>query len=278
MPSARRPAINAPITVCTRTLTDNQDVAAQVATPHPRTITSAAGRDVIAHWASALELEILIAFKIDPKRYKVRLHDLTPTDQPCPEGKEVRSLNYLDLSDAKPIVNGPYEVHFILREHIPTPTAQDLRKWQSRWEAISADAAPQPAKTTVTFCEPDRRPMRVDIASLSRPFACDLHSAIRGKLGLMSEKELFQANFGKVFGVNLGRDEVLFHLNSESCEERRDVDELRTGVFDGTQPIKVHVRSGEGSVPGIARRNSAPGPGGKKRKRVREQESERIEP
>lgn len=115
--------------------------------------------------------------------------------------------------------------------------------------------------------------MRVDIASLSRPFACDLHSAIRGKLGLMSEKELFQANFGKVFGVNLGRDEVLFHLNPESCEERRDVDELRIGVFDGTQPIKVHVR-----VPGIARRNSAPGPGGKKRKRVREQESERIEP
>jgi hypothetical protein len=233
------------MTVCTRILADDQDAAAQVANSETCTITSPASRGIIASWAGALELEILITFKMDPKRYTLRLHDLTPSDQPCPEAKEVRSLNYLDLSDAKPVVSGAYEVHFVLKDNIPPPTIEDLRSWQQRWDVIAANPAPPPEKTTVTFCHMNKRPMRVDIASLLRPFACDVQSAMRSKLGLMSEKELFQTNFGKVFGVDLATDDVSFHFTSETCEDSRDIDELRTVPFEAGQAIRVHIRSAE---------------------------------
>ena len=262
---AKRPAINAPMTVCTRTLADDQDTAAKVANPSCN-ITFPSNRDIIAHWAGALEIEILIAFKMDPKRYKIRLHDLTPTDQPCPEGKEVRSLNNLDLSDAKPVVDGAYEVHFELRDNVTPPTVEELRQWQQRWDVTAADPAPPPAKTTVTFRHSNRRPMRVDIASLSRPFACDVQSAIRSKLGLLSEKDLFQANFGKVFDVDLAREEVLFHLSSQECSEKRDIDELRTAPSDAAQSIRVHIGADE-EVVGVAQRKKAPRKKNRKRNR-----------
>lgn len=245
MGSAKRPAINAPMTVCTRALADDQDVAAQLATRETCTIINPASKIMIATWAAALELEILIAFKIDPERYTLHLHDLTPPDQPCPEAKEVRSLNYLDLSDVKPTVTGAFEVHFVLKENMPPPTVEELGKWQARWDMIAANPAPPPEKITVTFCKINKRPMRVDIASLSRPFACDVHNAMRSKLGLMSEKDLFEENFSKVFGVDLLKDQVSFHFTSEACEAHRDIDELRTLSGDDVQPIRVHIRSPE---------------------------------
>ena len=245
MGSAKRPAINAPMTVCTRALADDQDVAAQLAVCETCTITNPASKIMIATWAAALELEILIAFKIDPERYNLHLHELTPSDQPCPEAKEVRSLNYLDLSDVKPTVTGAFEVHFVLKENMPPPTVEELGKWQARWDMIAANLAPPPEKITVTFCKINKRPMRVDIASLSRPFACDVHNAMRSKLGLMSEKDLFEENFSKVFGVDLLKDQVSFHFTSEACEAHRDIDELRTLSGDDVQPIRVHIRSPE---------------------------------
>jgi hypothetical protein len=250
MGSAKRPAINAPMTVCTRTLADNQkDAAAQAATRETCTITSPASKIMIASWAAALELEILIAFNIDPERYTLHLHELTPPDQPCPEAKEVRSLNYLDLSDVKPTVTGALEVHFVPKDSkIPSPTFEEIRAWQKRWAVIAADPAPPPEKTTVTFCALKKRaPMRVDIASLSRPAACDVHGAMRSRLGLVSERNLFRENFSKVFGVDLGEDnEVSFHFAEEACDERRDVDGLRTlAPDDVAKPVKVHVRSAE---------------------------------
>jgi hypothetical protein len=254
MGGARRPAINAPMTVCTRTLADPQDVAAHLATSSTCTIASSANAKAIAHWANDVELDILAAFRIDPERYTVRLHDLTPAgDEPCPEAKEVRSLNYLDLSDVKPTVNGAYEVHFVLKDGISAPTTEELRAWQARWDVIAASPAPPPEKTTVTFCRLNKRPMRIDIASLMRPFPCDVHSAMRSRLGLMSEKELFQANFEKVFEVDLGKDEVCFHFTEEECEAARDIDELRTVPFDAGRAVRVHIRAeGEAEVPVVA--------------------------
>jgi len=235
------------MTVCTRALTDedDQDAAVQVATRETCTITSPANAKMIALWANALELEILVAFKVDPERYTLLLHEHTPPDQPCPEAKEVRSLNYLDLSDVKPTVSSAFEVHFVLKENTPPPTVAQLRAWQRHWDVIAADPAPPPEKTTVTFCKLNKRPMRVDIASLSRPFACDVHSAMRSKLGLMSEKDLFQANFSKAFGVDLEKDRVSFHFTSESCGAHRDVDGLRTLSSDAVQPVRVHIGSAE---------------------------------
>jgi hypothetical protein len=237
------------MTVCTRTLADPQDVASHLATSETCTIISSANAKAIAHWANDVELDILAAFRIDPERYTIRLHDLTPADEPCPEAKEVRSLNYLDLRDVKPAVNGAYEVHFALKDGKTAPTAEQLRAWQARWEVIAANPAPPPEKTTVTFCRLNKRPMRIDIASLMRPFPCDVHSAMRSRLGLMSEKELFQANFEQVFEVDLGKDEVCFHFTSEECEAARDIDELRTVPFDAGQAVRVHIRSeGEAEV------------------------------
>jgi hypothetical protein len=259
MGSAKRPAINAPMTVCTRTLADDQDAAAQAATREPCTITSPASKIMIASWASALELEILIAFKINPERYTLHLHEQTPPDQPCPEAKDVRSLNYLDLTDVKPTVTGAYEVHFIPKDSkVPSPTFEEMRAWQRRWAVIAADPARPPEKTTVTFCcALDKRPaMRVDIAGLARPAACDVRGAMRSRLGLVSERDLFWENFSKVFGVNLGVEdnEVSFHFAEEACEERRDVDGLRTlAVADLGRPVKVHVRSAEAERLAVAK-------------------------
>jgi hypothetical protein len=246
------------MTVCTRTLADPQDVAAHLATSSTCTIASSANAKPIAHWANDVELDILAAFRIDPERYTIRLHDLTPaSDEPCPEAKEVRSLNYLDLSDVKPTVNGAYEVHFVLKDGMTAPTTEGLRAWQARWDVIAASPAPPPEKTTVTFCRLNKRPMRIDIASLMRPFPCDVHSAMRSRLGLMSEKELFQANFEKVFEVDLGKDEVSFHFTEEECEAARDIDELRTVPFHPGQAVRVHIRAegeaeAEAEVPVVA--------------------------
>ena len=68
---------------------------------------------------------------------------------------------------------------------------------------------------------------------------------MRSKLGLMSEKDLFEENFSKVFGVDLLKDQVSFHFTSEACEAHRDIDELRTLSGDDVQPIRVHIRSPE---------------------------------
>jgi hypothetical protein len=67
------------MTVCTRALTDedDQDAAVQVATRETCTITSPANAKMIALWANALELEILVAFKVDPERYTLLLHEHT---------------------------------------------------------------------------------------------------------------------------------------------------------------------------------------------------------
>jgi hypothetical protein len=250
MGGSRRPAINAQFTVCARTLHANasdqdEDAAVQVATSEPCTITCPANAKTIATWASAVELEILVALKVDPKRYSIFLHALAPADQPCPEAKEVRSLNYLDLGDSKPTVNGAYEVHFILKDKVPPPSVEELRSWQARWDVTAADPAPPPEKTTVTFCQLNKRPMRVDITSLLHPVPCDVYSAMRSRLGLMSEKDLFDANFEKVFGVDLGKDEVSFHFTSEECEAARPINELRTVPFQAGRAVRVHIR-GEG--------------------------------
>jgi len=110
--------------------------------------------------------------------------------------------------------------------------------------------------------------MRVDIASLSRPVACDFQSAIRSKLGLLSEKDLFQANSSKVFGVDLAKDEVMFHLSSEECSDKRDIDELRTAPSDAAQSLRMHVGlpPAEPKV-GVAPRKKAPSKGSRKRNR-----------
>jgi hypothetical protein len=143
-PRLRRPEVNATINICSRTLVGELSPEIQVAHHPSFQLTHPKSQETIPAWAAELELDILVGFGIDPKYYAVRIHDSTPSNQPCPKEQELKTLKDVGLDQ---IATGPYEVHFLLKEGVKPPTTEALREWQQRWADVNEDPTPLPRAT-----------------------------------------------------------------------------------------------------------------------------------
>jgi hypothetical protein len=231
-PRLRRPDVNAPIHICSRTLTGEQSTAIQVAHHQSIRLTHAKSQETIPSWAAELELDILVGFGIDPKYYTVRIHDSTPSNQPCPKEQELKTLKDVGVDQ---IATGPYEVHFVLRESVKAPTTEALREWQQRWVIAVADPSPAPAKHIFTLCN--------SVDSLQIPPEGDVERTMRHGLGLSSAEETIKHQLGRALRMNLAGKQVSFHLNGEACTAQRDISELTTTTLAPNNIVKVHVPS-----------------------------------
>lgn len=242
--SPPRPEINITLHLCSRTLANPQeDPVLQAANRTPFTLTHARTYTPIQFWADDLELDILIAFNLDPSRYKVYLHEAVPAYQPCPELEEVRALNYIDMSEKEhQVIDGTFEIHFVLREGVPTPTLAELQQWQERWKITAADPPdPRVYEVAVSPCNFRGATQTLDFASLAQPLKGDLETTLRHELGLLTTADLVDSNFAAAMGVNVEQYELSFHFSTESCEECRAVGELVGGGFEEGAGIRLHL-------------------------------------
>lgn len=244
--SPPRPEIKITLHLCSRTLTDSQeDPAIQATNRTPFTLTHARTYTPIQIWADDLELDILIAFNLDPSRYKVYLHEAVPAYQPCPELEEVRALNYIDMSEKEhQVIDGTFEIHFVLREGVPIPTLAELQQWQERWKITAADP-PDPLvyEVAVTPCNFRGETKTLDFASLAQPLKGDVETTLRHELGLLSTAELVDSNLAAAMGLDVEQYELSFHLSEESCEERHTIEELVAGDVELSSGIRLHLES-----------------------------------
>lgn len=247
MGSRARPEVDATITICSRTLTGEQSAALQVANHQPFKLKHPKSRETIADWVSELELDILIGFNIDPKRYKVHFHALTPSHRACPTLKEARGFHHIDLEDINPpVINGAFEVHFELRNKVAVPTVEDLREWQQRWAATIADPEPKTSKTLFALCQThhERKLAKsLEVASLMRPRDGDVSTTLRHSLDLMTTLDLIKLRLGQALGLDLSKDEVKYHLKSEACGDSHDIEDLQTASIGSTDVVRLHLSS-----------------------------------
>lgn len=242
--SPPRPEINITLHLCSRTLTDSQeDPAILAANRTPFTLTHARTYTPIQIWADDLELDILIAFNLDPSRYKVLLHEAVPAYQPCLELEEVRALNYIDLSEHEhQVVDGTFFVHFVLRERVPNPTVAELQQWQERWKITAADPPdPRVYEVAVSPCNFRGGTKTLDFASLAQPLKGDVETTLRHELGLLSTADLMDTNLAAAMGIDVEQYELSFHFSTESCEECRTIGYLVAGGFEEGAGIRLHL-------------------------------------
>lgn len=233
-----RPELKLTLSLCSRTLSDTQSPVIKVANKTQQQLTQKRqSKQPIDDWADDLELEILVAFGIDPKRYKVRMHVLEAPHADCPELNPVRELNYIESQ----LVEAAFEVHFILRDGIPAPTVEELRQWQAEWAVTIADPAPASEKRIFTFCEPRLASKRLEFASLTEVPKGDIESSLRQGLGLVSDRHVFKRNLAKALDIDLAKNEMTYHFGHEECAQRRNVDDLRTNEQQSGS-VKMHVR------------------------------------
>jgi len=242
-PRLRRPEVDAAVHLCSRTLTGEQSAAIEVANHQRLQLVHPKSPETIPVWADELELDILIGFGIDPKRYKVRIHDLTPSDQPCPEEHELKSLKDHGLDE---VISGPYEVHFVLRDGVAAPTTQALREWQQRWAVVAADPPPAPAKHMFTLCNSRNHFASLAVDNLKTPPEGDVGRTLRHGLGLTSTTDIVKHQLGKALRLDLTGRDVKFHLNGETCAALRDIEELTTITLAPDNMVKLHTSSASG--------------------------------
>ena len=243
-PKLRRPEVDAAINICSRSLTGAHSAAVQVAHHHSFQLIHPKSPETIPVWAAELELDILVGFGVDPKHYTIRIHDMTPSDQPCPREQELKSLKDIAVDQ---IISGPYEVHFILRDGVAAPTTQDLREWQQRWTVAVADPSPAPANHMFTLCNSRNHIASLAVDSLQTPPEGDVEIGIRHRLGLTSSQEIIKHQLGRALNLDLAGREVTFHLNGEACAAQRDISELTTTTLVRSNIVKLHVLSATGT-------------------------------
>jgi hypothetical protein len=239
-PRLRRPEVNAPIHICSRTLTGEQSAAVQAAQHQSFQLIHAKSQETIPSWAAELELDILVGFGIDPKYYTVRIHDFTPAYEPCLKEQELKTLKDIGLDQ---IATGPYEAHFVLREGVKAPTIEALREWQQRWVVAVADPSPAPAKHMFTLCNSLKHMATLSVDSLQTPPEGDVERTMRHGLGLSSAEETIKHQLGRALHLKLAGKQVFFHLNGEACASQRDISELTTITLAPNNIVKVHVPS-----------------------------------
>jgi hypothetical protein len=237
--NVKRPEVDAAMTICSRTLTGEQSLAVQVAAHHPYQLTRPKSGEVLKDWIPELELDILAGFNVDPSRYQVCIHDLTPAGQPCPEGDALMTLKDVNVNS---VVSGPFEVHFVLREGVRAFTIEDLRKWQTRYAEIAAEPSPAPFENIVTICESRDHIANIFVDRLALPPKGDVTLSLRRGLGLPTE-DLTKLNLGRALKIDLKGKEVAFHLNGEDCSTMRDVSQLAATALTPTNVVKLHLPS-----------------------------------
>lgn len=243
-PRLRRPEVNASMHLCSRTLTGEQSPAGQAATHQQFQLVRPKSPETIPNWTEELQLEILVGFGINPDLYKVIIHEMTPSNQPCPQGQELKSLKDTALDQ---IVTGPYEVHIVLKDGVRPPTIENLRQWQQRYAAVAADLVSDPPKHMFTLCQPGGRIAKLAVDSLKNPPEGDVERTLRHGLGLISTKDIMKHNLGKALDVKMMGREVKFHLNREPCNSLRDIEDLNIITLVPTNVVKVHVSSASGA-------------------------------
>jgi hypothetical protein len=235
----KRPEVDAAMTICSRTLTGEQSLAVQVATHHQYQLTRPKSGELLKDWIPELELDILTGFNVDPSRYQVHIHDLTPAGQPCPEGDALATFKVINVNS---VVSGPFEVHFVLREGVRPFTIEDLMKWQVRYAGIAAEPLPALFQNIVTICESRDHIANVFVDRLALPPKGDVTLSLRHGLGLPTE-DLTKLNLGRALKIDLKDKEVTFHLNGEDCDTMRDVSQLATTALTPANVVKLHLPS-----------------------------------
>lgn len=247
MVSRAHPEVDATITVCSRTLVGEQSAALQVANRQTFNLKHPKSRETIADWASELELDILIGFNIDPKRYKVHFHALAPSHRACPTLEEVRVFHHIDLEGMNPpVINDAFEVHFELRSKVKPPTVDELRQWQQRWAETIADPEPKPPKTLFALCQTHHEgklAKSLEIGSLMHPREGDVSTTLRHSLDLMTTLDLTKLRLGQALGLDLSKDEVKYHLKSEACGDSHDIEDLQNAEIGSTDVVRLHLSS-----------------------------------
>ena len=241
MTPKRRPDIQAPITLCSRTLVGDQSVAVRVANHQPFILKRKKSGDHLQSWLEELELDILVGFNVDPKRYEVRLHNLAPAHKACPEGQEVKAFKDFGPDE---VVTGPFEVHFELKENVAPPSVEDLREWQENWEKLCTDPSQTaPQKNMFTLCHSRSHVANLAIDSLTAAPKGEVETTLRHSLGLTSTTEVLKKQLGKALKLNLEGKDVKFHMNQEDCDDLRDIDELVRGttVLNLNSIVKLHL-------------------------------------
>lgn len=249
-PKARRPEVRATITLCSKTLLGNQSVAVQVANRQPFVLVHSKSAETIQAWVDELELDLLVGFNLDPKRYKALIHNLTPSDQPCDELKDLKSLKSIGTDD---VATGPYEVHFELRDNVASPSVEDLRNWQAHWQTVLTDPTQASQKNMFTLCNSRAHLATLALDNLTVATKGDVETTLRHDLGLSTTEDVLAKQLGKALKLDLEGKEVKFHLNQEDCTNLRDLGELATTTLAPNNIVKLHLpldaQLGAGGVP-----------------------------
>lgn len=246
-PRIRRAEVNATINICSRTLTGALSPAIQVAHHPSFRLTHPKSPETIPIWAAELELDILVGFGVDPKHYTIRIHDLNPSNQPCPKEQELKALKDIGLNQ---IVTGPYEVHFVRREGVKAPTTEGLREWQQRWAAVNEDPTPAPTKNKFILCNSSAHVATLAVDSLTNPPEGDAERTFRHGLGLTPVEETIKYNLAQALKIHLAGRQITFHLDGEACTTQRDIAQLTTTTLTPTNIVKLHLPSTLATGPG----------------------------
>lgn len=237
-PRLRRAEVRATITLCSSTLVGAQSVAVQVANHQPLVLAYPKSAETIQAWVEELELDILVGFNLDPKRYKVLYHDLKPANQPCTEWKDLKSLKDKDVDN---VITGPYEVHFELKENVKAPSVEELRDWQSHWQTVLTDPTQLAQKNMFTLCNSRGHLATLSLESLVVATKGDVETTLRHDLGLTTTEDVLKKQLGRALKLDLEGKEVKFHLNQEDCANLRDLSELATTTLAPNNVVKLHL-------------------------------------
>jgi hypothetical protein len=238
-PKLRRPEVDASIHICSRSLIGTQSVAVQVGNRAPHQLRREKSPETIQVWTDELELDILTGLNVDPKRYSILIHAHTPADQPCPESQGISSLK--EVAGLSETITGPYEVHFVLRRGVKSPTVADLRAWQARWAIVFADPPPPPQKNHFALCNSRAHIASLAVEKLVLPPPGNVELTDRYALRLISSTDLVNHNLGAALRLDLKGREVKFHLGSEVCDSSRSIEELPETTLAATDVVKLHV-------------------------------------
>lgn len=140
-----------------------------------------------------------------------------------------------------PLVDGTFEVHFMLKDSVSPPTLVELKQWQNRWRAIAVDPPPRPYETIFSFCASRGSVKKIDVTSLARPPKGDVETTLRHELGLLSVSDLVSSNLAAAMDVDMEHHRLTFHFATESCAERRGVEELDARDLEPGDAVKLHV-------------------------------------
>lgn len=240
-PRLIRPAVNATMTLCSRTVTGDQSVAVQVANHQPFQLVNPRSPLTIQPWADMLEIDVLIGFNVDPKKYKAHIHDLTAPGLPCPEGQELRILKSFANNQ---VATGPYEVHFVLRDDVSAPSIEELRKWQRSYAEVAKDPSPSPATNVFALCKSRHHVANIAVGSLLLPPKTDVERTLLHALSLESKPDFIKQNLGIALKIDLKGKEVKFHLGRDGgCTNLREIEELVTIDLDETDVVRLHISS-----------------------------------